>query len=545
MGAGISVLSYRYKNMKTHEIFKNLGVRFRIGVDVGGTHTDAVLMHGSTFVGGAKCPTTADVTSGIRNALEEALHHLPRNGRVDAVMVGTTHLTNALLERKRLSPTAVLRLALPATESLPPLVDWPTDLRDAIGAHTFLVRGGHEFDGREISPLDEAAIRKAIRRMRREGVRAVAVSGVFSPVNPQHETKAATLVREEAPELRVSLSHENGRMGLLERENAAVLNACLGDVAELSIRSIRDALASLGLDMPLYISQNDGTLMDTEFASRFPVLTISSGPTNSMRGAAFLSGVRDGIVADVGGTSTDVGALVKGFPREAAVEIEIAGVRTNFRMPDMLSIPLGGGSVVRAEPLRIGPESTGYRLSEDALVFGGSTLTTTDVAVAAGQARVGDRDWVKHIDEVLVDRVMKGIRTRVETAIDRVKTSAHDVPVILVGGGNILLGDSLAGASRVLRPEHAEVANAIGAAIAQVGGQVERVYSLEEIGREQAIADCRAAAIDKVSAAGGDSRTVEVVEIDEVPLTYVPSNATLVRVKAVGDLALPGGARAA
>ena len=545
MGAGISVLNYRYKNMKTHEIFKNLGVRFRIGVDVGGTHTDAVLMHGSTFAGAAKCPTTADVTSGIRNALEEALHHLPRNEPVDAVMVGTTHLTNALLERKRLSPTAVLRLALPATESLPPLVDWPTDLRDAIGAHTFLVRGGHEFDGREISPLDEAAIRKAIRRMRREGVRAVAVSGVFSPVNPQHETEAATLVREEAPEVRVSLSHENGRMGLLERENAAVLNACLGDVAELSIRSIRDALTSLGLDMPLYISQNDGTLMDAEFASRFPVLTISSGPTNSMRGAAFLSGVRDGIVADVGGTSTDVGALVKSFPREAAVEIEIAGVRTNFRMPDMLSIPLGGGSVVRAEPLRIGPDSAGFRLSEDGMVFGGGTLTTTDVAVAAGQARIGDPARVKHIDEVLVNRVMKGIRTRVETAIDRVKTSAHDVPVILVGGGNILLGDSLAGASRVLRPEHAEVANAIGAAIAQVGGQVERVYSLEEIGREQAIADCRAAAIDKVTAAGGDSRTVEVVEIDEVPLTYVPSNATLVRVKAVGDLALPGGARAA
>ena len=392
-----------------------------IGVDVGGTNTDAVLMDGTALVGAAKRPTTADVTSGIREALREALRHLPPGQRVGAVMVGTTHLTNALLERKRLASIAVLRLALPATESLPPLVDWPAELRDALGARTFMVRGGHEFDGREISPLDAGGVRDAVERMRSEGVRAVAVSGVFSPVNPQHEIEAAALIRQQAPELRVSLSHENGRMGLLERENAAVLNACLGDVAELSVRSIRDALKSLGLEAPLYISQNDGTLMDAEFAARFPVLTISSGPTNSMRGAAFLSGVRDGIVADVGGTSTDVGALVKGFPREAAVEIEIAGVRTNFRMPDMLSIPLGGGSLVQPEPLRIGPDSAGYRLREAARVFGGDTLTTTDIAVAAGRARVGDLRGVEDLDSPLVNRVMAEIQARVETALDRVQ----------------------------------------------------------------------------------------------------------------------------
>ena len=205
--------------MTTKQTRKASKSAFRIGVDVGGTHTDAVLMLGHTLVGAAKRPTTADVTSGIRDALGEALRQLPRTGRVDAVMVGTTHLTNALLERKRLSPTAVLRLALPATESLPPLVDWPSELRDAVGVHTFMVRGGHEFDGREISPLDAPGIRDALRRMRREGVRAVAVSGVFAPVNPRHEIEAAALIRQEAPELRLSLSHENGRMGLLgERE---------------------------------------------------------------------------------------------------------------------------------------------------------------------------------------------------------------------------------------------------------------------------------------------------------------------------------------
>ena len=520
-----------------------------IGVDVGGTNTDAVLMDGVNLVGAVKLPTSADVTSGIVGSLTELLAHLPRGGRVDAVMVGTTHFTNALLEQRNLTPTAVIRLSLPATQLLPPLVDWPDDLKKAAGGLTYMVPGGHEFDGREISPLGRDELKESVRDMRLQGVRAAAVSGVFSPVNNSHENEAAAIIREEAPEIRICPSHENGRMGLLERENAAALNACLGDMATLTIRAIEQALESLGISAPLFMSQNDGTLMDSEFAARFPVLTISSGPTNSMRGAAWLSGVSDGIVVDVGGTSTDVGALVRGFPREAAVAVQLAGVRTNFRMPDMVSIPLGGGTVVlrqaqdernqaQEERLTIGPESVGYRLTEEALVFGGNTLTTTDLAVADGRAEVGDYRLAGRLEPSLVAAVMGEIQARVETAIDRVKLSYEDVPVVLVGGGSVLLGNSLSGASKVIRPEHAGVANAIGAAIAQVGGQVERVYSLEDIGREQAISDCSAAAIGRAVAAGADPATIEVVEIDEVPLTYVPSNATLVRVKAVGNLSM-------
>ena len=509
-----------------------------IGVDVGGTNTDAVLMDGVELIAAVKVPTSADVTSGIISSLADLLLHLPRNATVDAVMLGTTHFTNALLEQRDLARTAVVRLSLPATHLLPPLVDWPEPLRQAVGGHAYMIRGGHEFDGREISPIDRDGLREAARDMRRHGVRAVAVSGVFSPVNPAHESEAAEIILEEAPDARVCLSHQNGRMGLLERENAAVLNACLADIATRTIQGITGALLALGISSPLYMSQNDGTLMDSDFAARFPVLTISSGPTNSMRGAAYLSGVSDGIVVDVGGTSTDVGALVKGFPREAAVAVQLGGVRTNFRMPDTLSIPLGGGTVVEPDPFRMGPESVGYRLTEEALVFSGPTLTTTDLAVAAGQADVGDKQQVSHLDERLVSHAMSVVQARVEDAIDRVKLSQGNVPVVLVGGGSVLLGDALAGASKVLRPEHAGVANAIGAAIAQVGGQVERVYSLEAVGREQAISDCSAAAVARAEAAGADPRTIEVVEIDEVPLTYVPSNATLVRVKAVGSLAM-------
>ena len=508
-----------------------------IGVDVGGTNTDAVLMDGVELLAKAKLSTTPDVTEGIAAALTEVLAQRPSDGTVDGVMVGTTHFTNALLESRQLTPTAVIRLCLPATTLLPPLVDWPGPLRDAIGGFTYMVPGGHEFDGREISSFDASKVADAAKEMLRQGVRAVAISGVFSPVNPAHEIEAAAVISRVAPGLKITLSHENGRIGLLERENAAALNACLGDVAARTIQGIQNAIRSLGLEAPLYMSQNDGTLMDAEFAARFPVLTISSGPTNSMRGAAFLSGVRDGIVVDVGGTSTDVGALVKGFPREAAVAVSIAGVRTNFRMPDVLSIPLGGGSVIQENPLRIGPNSVGYRLTEEAIVFGGGTLTGTDIAVSAGLAQVGNPALVQGLASSLVEQASQEIQHRMETAIDQVKVSSTDVPVVLVGGGRILADSSLSGASQVLRPEHGDVANAIGAAIAQVGGQVERVYSLESTSRQEALAEARAEAINKAVAAGAKRDTVEVVEIDEVPLTYLPSNATLVRVKAVGDLA--------
>tara|TARA_B100001123_G_scaffold74579_1_gene83979 strand:+ start:13278 stop:14816 length:1539 start_codon:yes stop_codon:yes gene_type:complete len=509
----------------------------RIGIDVGGTNTDAVLLDGDVLVAQTKQPTTADVTSGILSALKAVLNNKPDGASVEAVMLGTTHFTNALLEHKQLSQAATLRLCLPATTLLPPLTDWPDELRTAIGGHSYLVHGGHEFDGREISPLDEEEIRQAARDMINKGVRGVAVSGVFSPVDTSHEERAGDIIREESSDLNVTLSSEIGRVGILERENAATLNACLVDVAERTISAIRNAISSLGLDVPLFLSQNDGTLMDAEFAASYPVFTIASGPTNSMRGAAFLSGVLDGIVVDIGGTSTDGGALVNGFPREASVAVNVAGVRTNFRMPDVFSIALGGGSIVQRDPLQIGPASVGYRLVEEGLVFGGNVLTTTDMAVVAGLADIGNSGLLGGVGKSFAEDVISEIQTRIEDVVDQLKLSAAPVPVILVGGGNILAKDSLAGASDVLRPEHAGVANAIGAAIAQVGGQVEKVYSLSDVSREEALASARQEATDKTVGAGADPSTVEIVEVEEVPLAYLPSNAVRVRIKAVGNLA--------
>jgi N-methylhydantoinase A/oxoprolinase/acetone carboxylase beta subunit len=268
-----------------------------------------------------------------------------------------------------------------------------------------------------------------------------------SDIDPSFERRAAEIVREELPEAFLTLSYEIGRIGLLERENAAILNASLRQLAENIVASFRSALRELEIQAPFFISQNDGTLMSADFVERYPVLTFASGPTNSMRGAAFLSGVGEAIVVDIGGTTSDVGILHHGFPREASVAVDVGGVRTSFRMPDVLSIGLGGGSRVRAASgtVRVGPDSVGFELTSKALVFGGNELTATDIAVAGGLAdNVGERQRVAHLPARLVGAVLSEIQRLVEAAIDRVKTSAEDVPVILVGGGTILLGPGCA-----------------------------------------------------------------------------------------------------
>ncbi len=513
----------------------------RLGIDVGGTNTDAVLMNGNRVVAKVKTPTTPDVTSGITTALRGALHAaaVPASA-LGGVMIGTTHFTNAVVERRHLQPTACVRLGLPATGVLPPMIDWPPDLRETIGNHYYLVHGGHEFDGRRIAELDPGEVRRAGRDMRKKGIRSVAVSAVFSPVTAEAELRAAETLREELPDAEVTLSHQIGRLGLLERENAAILNACLQDLARRTIGAFRQALAGLGITAPLYLTQNDGTLMSAEFAERYPVLTFASGPTNSMRGAAFLSGLRDAVVVDVGGTTTDVGALARGFPREASWAVAVGGVRTNFRMPDVFSVGLGGGSHVLDEPLRVGPRSVGYELTTRALVFGGDVLTATDVAVAAGVADVGDPRRVSHLSRDLVARALDRIQAMVEEAVDRMKLSPDPVPVVLVGGGSLLVARPIRGASEVVRPDHFEAANAVGAAIAQISGEVDRIFSLDQVSRDEALTAARREAVEQAVQAGARPDTVEIVELEEVPLAYLPSNATRVRVKAVGDLAGAG-----
>lgn len=513
----------------------------RVGIDVGGTNTDAVLLADERVVAAVKTPTTEDVTSGVRTAVAKLVSVLEGDaGRVDAVMVGTTHFTNAVVQRRDLDRVAALRIGLPSGRSLPPFVDWPADLATLVRGVVFMVEGGHEYDGRPLLPFDEAAVREAARQIADSGLKSVAVSAVFSPLNPECEERAAEILRDIVPDVSVTLSHQLGRIGLLERENASLLNASLVGLATRTTDAFVEALGGSGIHAPLYLTQNDGTVMLADVARRFPVYSFSSGPTNSMRGAAFLSGLQDAMVVDVGGTTTDIGHLRSGFPREASRAVSVGGVRTLFRMPDLLSVGLGGGSLVDGESGRAGPTSVGYRLAEDALVFGGERLTATDVAVAAGLTEVGDRRRVDHLERALVGSTLAFIRGVLEEGVDRMKTDASRMPLLVVGGGAFLIPSAVPGISEVVQLPHAAVANAVGAAIAQVSGEVDQVFS--GMGRESALEEATNRAHLRAVQAGADEGTLEVVDAEDLPLAYLPGDARRVRVRVVGDARADVGA---
>ena len=510
----------------------------QLGIDVGGTNTDAVLIFMGAVYASIKTPTTADIGRGIVTAIREVLVVADATyDQIDTVVIGTTQFTNAFVERRHLNPVGVLRLCLPSAEDIAPMLNWPDDLRGAVGDNVYLLPGGYEFDGRAISPFDEMAVAEAVKTIKSRGITSFAVSSVCSPVNAAMEKRAAEIILNEVPDSSISLSNELGGIGLIERENAAIMNASLATLSKYVIGAIRKALKSLNIAAPFYISQNDGTLMSAEQVECSPVLTFSSGPTNSMRGASYLSGVSDGIVVDVGGTTTDVGALVNGYPRESSVAVDIGGVRTNFRMPDVVSVGLGGGSVIVNNPeLTIGPKSVGFNLTKEALVFGGNTLTATDVVVAAGLADIGDRSQVKHLSPTFIKSALSNMHKTMERAIDTIKTTVGDTPVILVGGGAVLASGDFRGAESIILPEHSAAANAVGAAIAQVGGDIDELVSYQKVTRSDAIEAAKLKSIDRVVENGGCRSTAEIVEIEEVPVAYSGNNSVRIRVKAVANL---------
>ncbi len=517
----------------------------RIGIDVGGTNTDAVLMDGNELLAGCKFPTTPNVSDGIRAAVEAVL----RTSGVDAarircVMIGTTHFTNAFVEGKHLVDVGVIRIALPAARGIPPLMDWPEHLLARIGTHTRMVRGGYQFDGRLNAPLDEQAVADAAHDFRNKGIRSVAITSLFSPVKSDMEDRAAEIVAGILDGPSITVSNTLGRVGLLERENAAVMNASLAELSTRVVSSFRSALLDMNIHAPFYISQNDGTLMSAAAVEKHPVLTFSSGPTNSMRGAAYLSGLKNALVADIGGTTTDIGMLTNGFPRESSLTANIGGVRTNFRMPDVLALGLGGGSLVKSagDAVDVGPTSVGYQLTQRALIFGGETLTASDIAVAAGYAHFGERDRVSHLSRALINSAVDRIHEIIAEGIDRMKVSADDVPLVLVGGGSVLVNRPIPGVSEIVIPKNADVANAIGASIAHVSGESDHIVSYDTTSRNEAIEAAKREAILNAVRAGADAGSIDVLEIEELPVAYLRGGSVRLRVKVAGSLAAAGAA---
>lgn len=513
---------------------------YKLGIDVGGTNTDAIIIDEHLrVIASLKTPTSKDIYEGINQSIHDVLTIADIDkSQITQAMLGTTQCTNAIVENKHLAPIALVRLAAPAMGGIIPMVDWPEHLKGFV-KESISVKGGYEYDGKELSPLDEAALIKFFKSIKGK-IHSIAISCVFSPIRKEQEDRCEELAKEIlGDDIILSKSSEIGSLSFIERENATILNAGLYEVAKSFTDGFAKSLQKEGVtNAKIFLSQNDGTLMTIEEAKKYPILTIACGPTNSIRGAAYLSHKENGIIVDVGGTTTDFGVIQNGFPRESSVAATIGGVRTNFRMPDVISIGLGGGSVVSDKDgvITIGPESVGYEITKHALVFGGDTLTATDIAVRLGMAELGDPERVQHIDIEFAKKAMHVIREMIEEGIDKMKVSNQDVDVILVGGGSIIIPEVLNGTAKVVKPNHFGVANAIGSAISKVSGTYEQLINYDEVNRDIALENAKLQAAELAIAAGADKDTIEIIDVEDIPLAYYPGNTCRLKVKAAGDL---------
>ncbi|WP_037601902.1 hydantoinase/oxoprolinase N-terminal domain-containing protein [Streptacidiphilus rugosus] len=510
----------------------------RIGIDVGGTNTDAAVLDAHhRIVARTKTPTTPDVTTGIRNALSDVTAQLgPDAERVRHVMLGTTHATNAVVERHDLARTGVVRIGSPAGDSLPPTEGWPDDLRDALLLDTCLIAGGNYIDGRPLRPLDHDALDRFLHRIAPH-VQALAITSVFAPSFPEHETEAAARARAILGHaVPISLSHQIGALGLLERENATILNAALHHVASRVTDALTTATGELGLNAQIHFVQNDGTLMDTARAARFPVLTIGSGPANSVRGAAVLSGITDGIVADVGGTTTDLSVLVGGYPRQSTTGVTIGGIRLNSPMPDTLSIPIGGGTRIHStgRGVRLGPDSLAHRINPQALAFGGTTLTLSDAAVHGARLSLGTHTPAPD-HAPLLEAALAAMDEQIQLAIENMITSSTCQPLVLVGGAAPLIARAIDGVSQVHTPPHSDIACAVGAASAHIGASTEHVLPSDDQLQDAIDALCDQVRLQAIEA-GADPDATVITHLAQTPMAYLTNPSVRLQIRAAGPL---------
>lgn len=537
--------------------------RFLIGVDVGGTNTDAVLVKNNSIIARHKTTTTENITEGIFRAVQALFdQHKGLEQKIQSINIGTTHLLNALLQGKDLNKPLVLRLADPITNALPPAVDWEDCSRQFLG-ECHIISGGYEYNSTEIGELNCAEIESLAHKTLTENINSVAITGVFSPVKQEQEEIVGHIFKKINPSIGISLSHTLGDLGLLGRENATIVNALLFDQYSHVSEAIKQAVQNLQMVAKVFLTQGNGTKRRIEAGSSTPLLTLNSGPINSVKGAACLAEVKDAVTVDIGGTSTDVGILKNGEPVNENSRFNIAGINFNFTTPRFNSFALGGGTIITVndndKQLKLGPESVGRELSIKALAFGGNTLTPTDIAIALGRLKI-DKVDEKDVREAItrfvalfspsenieefIKRVDDAIYHKMTEGIINILDSMENIPenLVLVGGGaklfdlNRLNKDLVPNKFKaILLPETADVANALGAAMSLIGATYRKVYLLAKLKFEDAKKEAYEAAKALAIQRGAEPTSITLSSVGQIPLSYLPDDPSQLSVSVVGQ----------
>lgn len=399
-----------------------------LGIDTGGTYTDSVLYDeaGAGVVATAKSLTTKqDLSICVGDAIDRALAAGPADarGRIGLVSLSTTLATNAIVEHHGFPVALVLigqgRAALDRA-----------GLAEALGNDPLiLVGGGHQAEGRERAPLDENALIEALETLP-ERAAAVAVSGYFAVRNPTHETRVRDLIRQHTG-LPVTCGHElASALDAPRRALTALLNARLIPLLQQLILAVREHLEHLGIDAPLMVVKGDGSLIAAETALMRPVETILSGPAASVVGANALSGERDCVVSDIGGTTTDIAVLNGGRPVMDPNGASVGGYRTMVEAVAVRTLGLGGDSAVGLDDekrLIVGPRR----------IVPISLLAHDHAGVPAILRRQLDRAWPKAHDGRFALRLrdLRGAKLSRNEAMlwDRLADGPRDLETLFAG----------------------------------------------------------------------------------------------------------------
>ncbi len=495
-------------------------MKYVVGIDIGGTNTDAVLVgQDGEIVAKIKIATS----ERLHESVVEAIQTLCPGKDIARIAIGTTFATNAVLERKELSQVGVIRIA-GQKPTIPSGYSWPQELKELVIKKTITIDGGYRCDGSSLNSFSVEEAQKAFRILVDEGVQAIAIIGVYSPLN-SHEEK---LVEEIAKSLPVSCSCDIGGIGFLERESATILNAALKRALYTGFTKMEEAIRHQGISCPIFMVKNDGSIMSIQDAIQNPILTIAAGQTNSFFGASRIAKVDDAIVIDIGGTSTDIGIVTNGAAKRSCHEASIGDVVLQFPMPDALSLAIGGGTIVRANGI-LGPDSVGKRLKQEAYVFGGNTLTLTDIAIKAGKMHVAHAQVERvPIDISFALDVLDSVREQIAKAIRLMQGKDRTLPVIICGGG-ALLGYQ----DGMILPESAGFANAYGAAMAGVSYTVDRTVSLLE--REKTLDRLKNESIAKAIEKGASPKSTQITHVEISPYAYSKEAQARVIITASGD----------
>ncbi len=455
-----------------------------LGLDVGGTQTDAVLIQGNRVVAHTKTPTGDHLLETLRRSLESTLVG-GDPGRIDRMAFSTTMATNAIVQ-DRLEPTAMIVSAGPGMD--PGLF--------ALGPSYHVVEGCLDHQGFEALPVNKASVLQASEGIQREGINTVGVVTKFSTRNPAHELQIQEWVGSAFSH--VALGHRSsGVLNFPRRIATTYLNAALHGLHQTFSQTLIQILDEQGLQGPRFLLKPDGGTIELEKSGNAPCRTAQSGPAASVMGALALDGCHDTcLVLDIGGTTTDMAVVLNGIPLRAPFGIRLAEFRTLIRSLLTRSIGLGGDSEVRIEQdgvLKIGPLRRGKPVA-----FGGPAPTPTDAMVTLELLDQGDREaatkaidalgrplgWEPRITaERILEEVAQGIAESARAFLHYINSrpvytiyevlqeeKVEPASVVIIGGPAPQLapyvGKALGLPPRV--PPHSGVANAIGAAVARV-----------------------------------------------------------------------------